>query len=357
MNNSFIENFRDKKVLITGHTGFKGSWLLSILSIAGAKIHGYSLPPTYEKGLYGYAKENILFNETLADIRDKECLKNVITTFQPDFIFHLAAQPLVRYSYQHPTETFDVNVIGTSNVLESLKDYTGKCVSIIITTDKVYRNHETFIHYKEEDSLGGYDPYSASKACAELVVDSFRNAFFSIKDYSNHQKKIASVRAGNVIGGGDWSKDRIIPDIVKSLMANEVISVRNPSSIRPWQHVIEPLSGYLQLADLLNNTEDEHYIGAFNFGPEKDDHITVKQLVEKAIGIWGEGNWTDASDPNAPHEAGILMLSIEKAKKMIGWTPKLEAASSIAWTIEWYKQQEKNKWRFTLSQINQYFNA
>jgi len=348
-------NYKNKKVFVTGHTGFKGAWLVAWLNLLGADIKGYALEPGYENCLYNSLKHSDIAESIIADIRDKEKLSKEILAFQPDFIFHLAAQPLVRRSYEIPAETFDVNVVGTANVLEALGHLQKKCTAIIITTDKVYENKEDNILYKEYDRLGGYDPYSASKACAEIVVSSFRNSFFNVKKLDEHKKAIASVRAGNVIGGGDWSKDRIIPDIVKALMQNKRIEVRNPDAVRPWQHVLEPLGCYLLLGALLyeNATSFSH---AYNFGPYPEDHLTVKELVELSIKTWGSGEWKDISDHSQPHEAGLLKLDISKAINELNWRPKLNAKEAINWTINWYKQSSEKQIDFTFQQINDYLN-
>jgi CDP-glucose 4,6-dehydratase len=345
--------YKGKKVFVTGHTGFKGSWLFSWLHLLGAEIKGYALDPEYENGLYSALLPKKIIHSVIADIRNKDFLIKQITDFKPDFIFHLAAQPLVRRSYKIPSETFDINVTGTANVLEALGCLQNKCTLVAITTDKVYHNKEQNILYKEDDILGGYDPYSASKACAELVINSFRNSFFSPSDLAKHKKGLASARAGNVIGGGDWSEDRIIPDIMRSLQNDRTIDVRNPGSVRPWQHVLEPIGGYLILGALLENSP-EKYSKAYNFGPLPDDHLTVKELVETAIKIWGSGKWKDASSPNQHHEATLLKLDISRAKQELNWKPKLNASTAIEWTINWYKQPEDKKTEFTFSQINDY---
>ncbi|MBN8787023.1 MAG: CDP-glucose 4,6-dehydratase [Terrimonas sp.] len=350
---SLAHFYNNKKVFVTGHTGFKGSWLLLLLKELGATVKGYALQPECEPSLFSIINAGSLSESVIADIRDINHLKKEIAIFQPDYVFHLAAQPLVRRSYNIPAETFEVNVAGTANLLESISALSNKCTIVVITTDKVYENKEQHILYKEDDTLGGYDPYSASKACTELVVSSFRNSFFNITQFDKHQKALASARAGNVIGGGDWSTDRIIPDIIRSLQAKQNIIVRNPSSVRPWQHVLEPLTGYLLLGGLLNQ-HHEKYSTAFNFGPLAGDHLTVKDLVKKAIESWGSGNWTDASNPGQPHEAGLLQLDITKAQQELKWIPKLDAASSINWAIDWYKQPDKEKKEFTLQQINTY---
>jgi CDP-glucose 4,6-dehydratase len=355
MNVDYLSYYKGKKVFITGHTGFKGSWLACILNIAGATTKGYALAPEYD-GLYNLIEKKNIIQSIIADIRDKQKLRSEIESYRPDFIFHLAAQPLVRRSYEIPAETFEVNVIGTANLLEIIRDLSFKCSIVVITTDKVYDNKETGQLYKEDDPLGGYDPYSASKACTELVVSSFRNSFFNINQYTKHYKAIASARAGNVIGGGDWSPDRIIPDIVRSLSDGIEINVRNPGAVRPWQHVLEPLAGYLLLGKLID-LKPSDYSRPFNFGPLTDDHLTVKELVETAIKCWGSGSWIDKSDPRQLHEAGLLKLDTTRAGKELNWQPKLKAAEAIGKTIEWYKKPVIHQLDFTFQQINEYFFA
>ncbi|MGJ7031681.1 CDP-glucose 4,6-dehydratase [Niabella hirudinis] len=344
--------YSGKKVFITGHTGFKGTWLALWLKELGARVKGYALAPENAACIFNVTQPFAPGETVIADIRNKTRLAGEIAAFQPDYIFHLAAQPLVRRSYDIPAETFEVNVAGTANLLESLQKVTGKCTTLVITTDKVYENKEQDILYKEEDPLGGYDPYSASKACAELVVASFRNSFFNTADYVHHQKALASVRAGNVIGGGDFSKDRILPDIVTALKNQQAILVRNPAAVRPWQHVLEPLGGYLLLASTLH--QDPAYSGAYNFGPEPSDHLTVKELAEQAIAAWGSGSWKDGSNPQAVHEAHLLQLNIEKAKQQLNWHPKLTAKDAVNWTIDWYRQPAAAAASFTVNQINRY---
>jgi len=345
--------YTGKKVFVTGHTGFKGAWLIALLHHLGAQVKGYALAPEYPNGLYARLGSLNITQSVIADIRDRQRLKDEILAFQPDYIFHLAAQPLVRRSYQIPAETFDVKLTGTANVLEALTGLQKSCITVVITTDKVYENIEQHVLYKETDALGGYDPYSASKACTELVVSSFRNSFFNINNVAEDGKMLASVRAGNVIGGGDWSTDRILPDIVRALIKNETITVRNPHAIRPWQHVLEPLIGYLTVAALMSKNATQ-YSGAYNFGPLPKDHLTVKEFVEQAISIWGSGNWHDASNPGAVHEAGLLKLDITKSINTLGWQPKLDAAMAIEWAIEWYKTPADKQAAFTFEQIKQY---
>ena len=353
VSNTIATYFKDKKIFVTGHTGFKGAWFITWLHLLGAKIKGYSLAPENADSLFNIVAPQIEFENVIADIRDKEKIAAEIKNFQPDFIFHLAAQALVRRSYEIPAETFEVNAVGTANVLEAVHKLPGKCTVIIVTTDKVYENKEINYHYKETDVLGGYDPYSASKAATEIVVSSFRNSFFNTQHFAVHQKAIASARAGNVIGGGDWSADRIIPDIIRSLKNNKTVDVRNPLAVRPWQHVLEPLSGYLQTAMLLD-IDALKFSGAYNFGPLPNDHLPVKDLVQTAIQCWGSGTWADRSDATQPHEAGLLKLDIEKAKKELHWQPKLTSAAAIEWTINWYKQQPAEVFNFTLQQIKNY---
>ncbi|MBV9961145.1 MAG: CDP-glucose 4,6-dehydratase [Parafilimonas sp.] len=352
--NQLQQYYKNKKVFITGHTGFKGAWLCTLLYTLNAEIKGYALESEYIDGLYETLQPLINVQSIIADIRDKKSLQKEIEAFQPDYIFHLAAQPLVRRSYQIPAETFDVNVTGTANVLEAVIGLKNKCTVVCITTDKVYENKEdNSVLYKEDDALGGYDPYSASKACAELAVSAFRNSFFNIKNFNEHQKAIASARAGNVIGGGDWNKDRIIPDIIRSLKNNSAINVRNPNAVRPWQHVLEPLVGYLLLGGMLND-EPQKFSGAYNFGPLPNDHLSVKELVEVAIKTYGKGDWKDVSDASAPHEAGFLKLSIEKAQKELEWQPKLNAQQAIEWAVNWYKQSSESIAAYTFQQVENY---
>jgi CDP-glucose 4,6-dehydratase len=345
--------YKNKKVFVTGHTGFKGSWLIACLHLLGAKIKGYALPAEYENGLFSLLQPLNIAQSVLSDIRNKQQVQKEVEEFRPDYIFHLAAQPLVRRSYQIPAETFEVNVVGTANLLEAISGADHKCTIVVITTDKVYENKEHNFLYKEEDALGGYDPYSASKACTELVVSSFRNSFFNPDKYNSHLKAIASVRAGNVIGGGDWSEDRIIPDIVRALKKGKPVDVRSPSSIRPWQHVLEPLCGYLLLGGLLN--QNLSFSKAYNFGPLPHDHLTVRQVVETAIDSWGSGSWDDCSSNTHVHEAGLLKLNIEKARKELNWEPKLDARTAIEWTINWYKQPVEKIIDYTFAQISDYF--
>lgn len=346
--------YKNKKVFVTGHTGFKGSWLVYWLHSLGAIVKGYSLEPENEENLFKlYGQEACI--SIIGDILNGEKLANEIISFGPDLIFHLAAQPLVRLSYEIPLETFNVNVIGTANVLEAVKSLDNKCAIILITTDKVYYNFEWEYPYRETDRLGGYDPYSASKACVELIIGSYRNSFFNTKNYSFHQKAIAVARAGNVVGGGDYSRDRIIPDIIRSLSLNKAIEVRNPKSIRPWQHVLEPLSGYLLLGSSLYENPLK-FSKEYNFGPLQHDYMCVKEVVEVAIKNWGSGDWVDKSSPNECHEAGVLKLDISRALNELKWKPRLNTEKAIEWTMEWYKRNSDERYLFTLNQIKKYQN-
>ena len=351
------KTYGGKKVFVTGHTGFKGAWLITWLHFLGATVKGYALQPENEKDIFNIVSPHVNIESVIADIRDKQKLQQEIFSFQPDFIFHLAAQPLVRRSYEIPAETFEVNAIGTANLLEAIIHLEKKCTTVIVTTDKVYENKERNRSYKEKDRLGGYDPYSASKACTEIVTKSFHQSFFNPKKIGSHKKALATARAGNVIGGGDYNKDRIIPDIINHLILGEAIPVRSPNAVRPWQHVLEPLSGYLLLGALLDdhdNSAERKLSASYNFGPKKKHHLTVEKLVDIAISCWGEGSWKDISDPSQPHEAGILKLNINRAKKELKWIPKLKSEEAIQWTIDWYKQPEEMLFDYTIAQIKNY---
>jgi CDP-glucose 4,6-dehydratase len=348
--------FKDKKVLLTGHTGFKGSWMLQVLAKMGAKVCGYSLAPENATDLFNQIDGDSLCVQNLyEDVRDAKRMQQAIISFEPDFIFHLAAQPLVIDSYTNPLYTFEVNAQGTANLLDAMRQLNKKCICVCITTDKVYENPENGIPFIESDKLGGHDPYSASKAAAEIIINSYRQSFFEPAKFATHQKSVASVRAGNVIGGGDFAQHRIIPDIVKSIEANKTLILRNPNATRPWQHVIEPIGAYLLLASKMWDAP-EQFSAAYNFGPETNDVLTVQALVEKAIAVFGKGNFEIQQDPNQKHEAQNLMLNIDKAKKDLQWEPKYNALQSIEKTIEWYKDARNGDVK-CLEHINQYFEA
>lgn len=338
--NALKEVFQDKKVLVTGHTGFKGSWLTYMLIQLGAEVKGYALVPNTSPNLYDKLNLGSLCDSVIGDIRDQKKLTEEISSFQPEFVFHLAAQPLVRYSYKAPIETYEVNVMGTAYLLEALKTITGSCVGVMITTDKVYENKEWVFPYRENDPLGGYDPYSASKAACELVVGSMRNSFFHPDQYAEHQKSIATVRAGNVIGGGDWAEDRIIPDIVRSIERDKELELRNPYAIRPWEHVLDPLYGYLLLASKMVKSPLK-YADAWNFGPGTDRSINVAELCAIAIDVWGKGSYKIIGDPKEPHEASNLKLDITKAIDILKWSPTWSSKKAIEKTVSWYKAYQE----------------
>jgi CDP-glucose 4,6-dehydratase len=336
------EAYKGKKIFLTGHTGFKGAWMLKTLSLLGAEVKGYALEPQTKDDLFYLIDGKSICTSVIADLRDKKRLEDEIVSFQPDFIFHLAAQPLVRLSYEIPAETFEVNVIGTANVLDGVRLLDKKCDVVLITTDKVYHNNEWIYPYRENDRLGGYDPYSASKACAELVIDSYRNSFFNIKNYEQHQKGIAVARAGNVIGGGDWSKDRLIPDIAKAFALEEPVVIRNPNSVRPWQHVLEPVIGYLLLGANLA-IEPVKFSEAYNFGPHLSDALPVEEMLKLAIQSWGKGEYIVEKVEGQPHEAGLLKLDISKVTNELKWQPKMNAQQAVSMTMDWYSEFYSNK--------------
>lgn len=332
-----VSTFSNKKVFLTGHTGFKGCWMLYWLHLLGADVKGYALDPEGQSSLYAQINGDSLCESVIADIRDRQRVIKEIEGFQPDFVFHLAAQPLVRFSYKIPAETFEVNAIGTAHVLDGIHSLAKSCIGVMITTDKVYENKEWHYPYRENDRLGGYDPYSASKACTELVISSYRNSFFNPNNYKHHHKAIAVARAGNVIGGGDWAKDRIIPDIVRALSNGEPVQVRNPEAVRPWQHVLEPLSGYLLLGEKLKN-DPVSFAKAYNFGPKAEDNLSVSELVSHAIALWGDGKFQTPELAGQPHEAGLLKLDINLAQHELSWKPKWDSSAAIASTINWYRE-------------------
>lgn len=332
MKHCFDHAFEGKTVLVTGHTGFKGSWLALWLQELGAKVIGFSLaPPTVPSNFVAANIANGM-TDIRGDVRDFEAVSNIIDTYQPSVIFHLAAQPLVLVGYQNPKETFDVNVGGTVNVLEAARHCSSVKAMVMVTTDKCYENKEWLWGYRENDTLGGQDPYSASKSMAEQAVYSYQKAFFS----ESHQAAVASVRAGNVIGGGDFSEHRIVPDCMKALMQNQSVNVRNPKSVRPWLNVLDPLSGYLQLAAKLLR-EKHAYAGAWNFGPLENKAITVQDLVEKAIHLWGNGSWIYTGDVNAKAEMGLLRLNWDKAANQLDWQPAYTWIEAIKETVDWFK--------------------
>jgi len=335
----FNDSFKGRSVFVTGHTGFKGSWLALWLHRLGAKVTGYSLlPPTEPNNFLASNIKDVLECHYEADVRDASELHPALKKSKPDVIFHLAAQSLVLQSYASPRETFDVNLMGTACLLDGVRGMNRPCVMIIVTSDKCYANHEKESGYSEEDPIGGDDPYSASKGATELLAAAYRRSFFPSELVSTHGVKLATVRAGNVFGGGDWAKDRLIADIVKALSENSEIPVRHPEYVRPWQHVLEPLSGYLTLASKMLESDDRKWCSAWNFGPLEEEMVSVKELVEKFCNAWGCGSWTDCSDNNGLREKAILRLSICKVTRELGWRPRWGLDEAIDCTARWYRQ-------------------
>jgi len=331
-----------KKVFITGHTGFKGSWLSLWLKRLGAEVIGYSLPPPTKPSLFevGQVADGIV--SITGDVRSLEQVRAMIAKHQPEIIFHMAAQTLVRYSYIHPVETYSTNVMGTVNILEAVRESKSVRAIVIITSDKCYENKEMLWGYRESDALGGSDPYSSSKGCAELVASAFRRSYFSDGNGSDHKVSVATVRAGNVIGGGDWAEGRLIPDIMKAIMGKRPVMIRNPNAVRPWQHVLEPLQGYMMLAERLW-LHEEGFSEAWNFGPDDGDAKPVAWVVEYLTNLWGEGAIWDLDTGRHFHEAACLKLDSTKAKNLLGWSPKLSLQKALDWTVEWYRSYEMNE--------------
>ena len=330
------QNFwKNKKVLITGHTGFKGSWLTLWLQNLGAQICGISLEPNTNPSLFNSLELSKNIEHNICDIRDLEKLNNIFAKFQPEIVFHLAAQPLVRYSYHNPIETYQTNVIGTINVLEAIKKTNSTLATIIVTSDKCYENIEQIWGYRENDKMGGHDPYSNSKGCAELVVSAYTKSYFIP---NQNYGKIASVRAGNVIGGGDWAEDRLIPDLIKTLVENKNPIIRSPKAIRPWQHVLEPLAGYMLVAEYLWNLPKQTTLLNWNFGPEQESQRDVEFVASKVCELWGGNNKTEIQEnKNNLHEANLLYLDCTKVKKDLNWQPKWDINDTLFNTVEWYK--------------------
>lgn len=330
--NSF---WRGKRVFLTGHTGFKGSWLSLWLVSLGAKVTGYALEPPTDPSLFALAGVGELVNSTIADVRDLERLKEEMAKVAPEIVIHMAAQPLVRDSYKIPVDTYAVNVMGTVHLLEAVRACPSVRAVVNVTTDKVYENREWVWGYRENEPFGGYDPYSNSKACSELITAAYRSSYFNPRDYGRHGVAVASARAGNVIGGGDWATDRLIPDVIRAILAGEPVRIRNPHAIRPWQHVLEPLSGYLLLAQRLYE-EGALYGEGWNFGPDENDARPVEWLVKKLCEFWGEGAAYGLDEGDHPHEAHYLKLDCSRARSELGWQPRwsLETAleSIVAWT-------------------------
>ncbi|NQY67968.1 MAG: CDP-glucose 4,6-dehydratase [Flavobacteriales bacterium] len=340
---SYSDFYRGKKVLVTGHTGFKGTWMCIWLHDMGAEVIGYSNDTLYDNSLFEISNLSKKITDIRGDIRDLDALEKVFIEHQPEIILHLAAQSLVRLSYDIPIDTFSTNVMGTANVLECIRKHPVKS-SVIITSDKCYLNIEKQEGYKEDDPFSTQDPYSASKGCAEMVAESYRYSF---------QLKLATTRAGNVVGGGDWAKDRLVPDAINALESNEDIVIRNPISTRPWQFVLEPIRGYLELAK--RQYEGEDLNGGWNFGPERSSMVTVKEVIDLIIEKWGSGNLRIEGDTSNLSEAGLLFLDIDKADKQIDWRPKLNIDATVDYICEWYKNYKtEDAYQLCLKQIHKY---
>lgn len=346
-----------RRVFLTGHTGFKGSWMVVFLHKMGAQVTGYSLVPSTDPSLFIEGNiQPLMAKHHIANVEDLPTLRRAMEESQPEIVFHMAAQPLVRESYVRPVETFRTNVIGTANLLDAVRT-TGSVRAVVnVTTDKVYENPEHAQPFAEDEKLGGYDPYSASKACSEIVTAAYRQSFFNPGKYSEHKVAVASARAGNVIGGGDWSADRLVPDLLRALLKDENPLVRNPVAVRPWQHVLEPLSGYLMLAEHLFK-QGAAFAEAFNFGPDADDMQPVLKVAELILDVWGKGQLDVQKAPNGPHEAGALLLDNSKARKRLGWTPVWNLKTALTRTVEWTRHWHEgngNLIDLMLQQISQY---
>lgn len=343
-------------MLITGHTGFKGSWLSIWLHELGAEVVGVALDPSSDKDNFVLSDIGSKIKADIrTDIRFAQKIKEIFIRYQPEIVFHLAAQPLVRLSYEQPVETYEANVMGTIHVMEAIRVTRSVKVAVMITTDKCYENKEQLQGYKESDPFGGYDPYSSSKGACEIAIQSWRKSFFNPKDYGKkHIVSLASVRAGNVIGGGDWAKDRIIPDCIRALEAGEVIDIRSPRAVRPWEHVLEPLSGYMMLAQKMWDNPTK-YCEGWNFGPEDDSVSTVWEVAAELVKNFGFGELKDSSELNAVHEARFLMLDINKAKIHLGWKPRLNMQQCITLVADWYKRYKTdNVYNLCIEEINKF---
>jgi len=349
--------FRNKKVLITGHTGFKGSWLSLLFHQLGADVYGYALEPPTKPSLFEEANINELMTSIIGDIRDFQKLRDSIRHIEPEIVIHMAAQPLVRASYKDPIETYSTNVMGAVNLFEAIRQTSSVRAVVNVTTDKCYENKEWHWGYRENEPMGGYDPYSNSKGCSELVTTSFRNSFFNPNEYHKHGVALASARAGNVIGGGDWAEDRLIPDFIRSIVKGEQLFIRSPFAIRPWQHVLEPLDGYLTLAAKLLE-DGTRFAEAWNFGPDDSDAQNVEWITKTICELWGE-NASYQIDTNPQlHEANYLKLDCSKAKAELGWIPKWNIHNTLESIVDWNKARiiGENIRAICLGQIKKYFN-
>ncbi len=350
--------WRGKKVLITGHTGFKGSWLSLWLQSMGVNVIGYAHEPPTKPSLFEVGRIGDGMASIIGDVRDLTCLKEVFSEHRPEIVFHMAAQSLVRYSYDNPIETYATNVMGTVNLLEAVRQSGDVKVVVNVTSDKCYENREWAWGYRENEPMGGYDPYSSSKGCSELVTGAYRNSYFNRDTYKQHGVAVASARAGNVIGGGDWALDRLIPDIMRAFQVEESVKIRNPHAIRPWQHVLEPLAGYLTLAEHLY-LHGATFAEGWNFGPEAKDSQSVQWIINRLATLWGDGaRWELDSNPN-PHEANYLKLDCSKAMSDLTWFPRWNLEQTLNKVVTWYRGQLEGKdmREMTLAQIGEYNNS
>lgn len=354
----FSTFWQNKRVFVTGHTGFKGSWLCLWLKELGAIVQGYSLSIPTEPSLYVEAQLDKAISSRLADIRDTESLRLSMQQFQPEIVFHLAAQALVRLSYESPLETYSTNVMGTASLFEAIRTVPSVRAVINVTSDKCYENNEWYWGYRETDGMGGFDPYSSSKGCAELVTSAYRRSFFHPEHYEKHQCAIASARAGNVIGGGDWAVDRLIPDILRACAREEKIVIRNPAAVRPWQHVLEPLSGYLKLAEHLYQYGCA-FDGGWNFGPKENNAQPVKTLVEYIAKNWDNHVAYEIDGSSQPHEAGFLKLDCSKARQQLNWQAIWDLEQTLERTINWHQAwlQQMNMYEYSRKEIIDYMNS
>jgi CDP-glucose 4,6-dehydratase len=350
-----VNPWQGRRVFLTGHTGFKGSWLALWLARKGARIRGYALDPTTQPNLFTVANVGDALEDVRGDVRDWHGLEAAMTEFAPEVVFHLAAQPLVRRSYADPVGTYATNVMGTVHLLEAVRKSSSVRAVVCVTTDKVYQNQEWVWPYRETDPLGGYDPYASSKACAEMVSAAYRNSFFPLDRIQEHHVALATARAGNVIGGGDWSEDRLIPDLIRGFIAKQPVLIRRPNAIRPWQHVLESLHGYMILAERLL-AEPAKFASSFNFGPSDEDAWTVECVASAVARLWGEGaSWERDPTPSV-HEAGYLRLDSSRAHVELGWRPRLGIDETLGWTMSWYRRwrQGKDMLKETQAQILEY---
>lgn len=347
----------DKTVLITGHTGFKGGWLVLTLRALGARVVGVSLPPSTEPSLFNSAQVETGIVSRIGDVRDLGAMVAIMAEHRPEVVFHLAAQPIVRLAYREPVETYGTNVMGTVHVLEAVRRCSSVRVAVVVTSDKCYENREWMWGYRENEELGGRDPYSSSKACAELVTAAYRDSYWSSDDLEQVTTAVATARAGNVIGGGDWAPDRIVPDAMRAFAESRLLPVRAPLATRPWQHVLEPLSGYLTLAERMWSDPGQ-FVGRWNFGPHEADARPVLWLVERLAALWGKGARFEQHPVRTPHEAKFLRLDCSKARSFLGWGPRLRVDEALAWVVDWYQAfyAGRDTHKLTLEQIAAYFD-